>query len=60
MILGKGRNGGKLGPLVLSKMSIGPLTQFLELRAKTVQKWHLQKRDELFMVEYRDGKGQVC
>ena len=57
MILGKGRNGGKPGALVLSKMTVEPLRKFLEIRARTVEKWHLEASQKLFIVEYRDGHG---
>ena len=59
MILGKGRNGGKLGPLVLSKMTVEPLKKFLELRAKVIQKYRLGVKKELLIVEWRCHPGGV-
>lgn len=53
MILGKGRNGGKPGPLVLSKMTAEPLRQFLEMRARAIKKYNLGPRPELLIVEWR-------
>ena len=57
MIIGKGRNGGKPGKLVLNKMTYGPLVKYMRIREGIVREHGADP--EQFLIRWDKRKGVI-